>query len=320
MGQRRSTAPMAIDKRWDVFVCHASEDKQTLVDPVARALQRLGVKVWYDAFTLKPGDSLRRKVDEGIRDSRFGVVVLSTAFLQKNWPQHELDGLVSGDIAGFSGIIPIWFRVGKATVYGYSPTLADKKAILVRGTPDPVRVAMEIVDAVRPDISEGIHRRAEFDQAVASAPRKMVASSSLSIPPIRHAGLSAPLVMRIRFLRAVLWSTNPHSLDYWIDGFRRDTHPEDEVQRWERFATNWVEFCTERRPSGARVGNGYRFMYSLLQGVLLPATNDDERFILESWMSDHPLGDIEETFPPDITEENGEVYAAIVQQDGTSKI
>ena len=47
----------------DVFICHASEDKDSLVRPLVRALRRLGLKVWFDETELVPGDSLTRKVD-----------------------------------------------------------------------------------------------------------------------------------------------------------------------------------------------------------------------------------------------------------------
>lgn len=36
-------------KEWDVFVSHASEDKEIFVRPLTQALDQLGVKVWYDA-------------------------------------------------------------------------------------------------------------------------------------------------------------------------------------------------------------------------------------------------------------------------------
>jgi hypothetical protein len=39
--------------------------------------------VWFDEFTLKVGDSLRRTIDHGLGYSRFGVVVLSPAFFAK---------------------------------------------------------------------------------------------------------------------------------------------------------------------------------------------------------------------------------------------
>ena len=47
---------------WDVFVSHASEDKQTTALPLAIALRELKVSVWLDDFELKIGDSLRRKL------------------------------------------------------------------------------------------------------------------------------------------------------------------------------------------------------------------------------------------------------------------
>ena len=40
----------------DVFVCHASQDKDGFVRPLAEALRRLGVTVWYDEFSLAIGD------------------------------------------------------------------------------------------------------------------------------------------------------------------------------------------------------------------------------------------------------------------------
>jgi hypothetical protein len=58
------------DTPWDVFICHASEDKDSLVQPLARALSLLGLQVWYDEFSLTVGDSLSRSIDRGIAGSR----------------------------------------------------------------------------------------------------------------------------------------------------------------------------------------------------------------------------------------------------------
>ncbi|MBN1638685.1 MAG: TIR domain-containing protein, partial [Ignavibacteriales bacterium] len=80
---------------WDVFISHASEDKEKVARPLALALEKKGLKVWYDEFSLKIGDSLNRKITEGLAKSRFGVVIISPSFLSKEWPQKELDGLVS---------------------------------------------------------------------------------------------------------------------------------------------------------------------------------------------------------------------------------
>ena len=112
-----------LGKRWDVFISHASEDKD-FVRPLAEALRQSGLSIWYDEFTLKVGDSLRRKIDEGLAQSRYGIVVLSHLFFAKNWPQSELDGLMSNQIAGNNVILPVWHNLTAKEVQSYSPMLS----------------------------------------------------------------------------------------------------------------------------------------------------------------------------------------------------
>lgn len=114
---------------YDVFISHASEDKDDLVRPLAEELVELGIKVWYDEFRLTVGDSLRRSIDAGLANSKFGIVVLSPSFFANNWPQYELDGLVQREMQGGKVILPLWHKVSKSEVMGYSPSLADKLAL-----------------------------------------------------------------------------------------------------------------------------------------------------------------------------------------------
>jgi hypothetical protein len=118
----------ASPKKWDVFISHATEDKQELVGPLAQALQSKGVGVWYDEFSLKLGDSLRASIDYGLANSRFGVVVLSKHFFAKHWPVQELNGLATREVGGKKVILPIWHKVNFEEVREFSPTLADKLA------------------------------------------------------------------------------------------------------------------------------------------------------------------------------------------------
>ena len=118
-----------MDAQYDFFISHASEDKEEFVRELANRLRTAGVEVWYDEFSMKLGDSLRRKIDQGLANSRFGLVILSTAFFEKEWPQKELDGLVALEVAGRSRILPIWHKVSKDEVAKFSPTLADKVAL-----------------------------------------------------------------------------------------------------------------------------------------------------------------------------------------------
>jgi hypothetical protein len=139
------------DDAWDVFISHASEDKQAFVRPFARTLQDLGVRVWYDEFTLHIGDSISRSIDRGLAESRYGIVVLSQAFLRKQWTEYELRGLTAREIEEGRRILPIWHGVSKREVLRFSPTLADKLAVNTASA-DAVDVAMQVVREVRPDL------------------------------------------------------------------------------------------------------------------------------------------------------------------------
>lgn len=114
---------------WDVFISHASEDKDTVARPLRDALTKLGVTVWLDEAQMRIGHSLRRKIDEGIRSSRFGVAIFSDSFFRKGWTNHELDGLVTRTVAGEQSLLPIWHNLTADKVMAYSPSLADKVAM-----------------------------------------------------------------------------------------------------------------------------------------------------------------------------------------------
>lgn len=121
--------PLTENREFDVFISHASEEKEVLVRPLAEALRSRGLAVWFDEFELRVGDSLRRKIDAGIARSRFGLIVLSKSFFAKGWPAYELDGLVSRAVDGSQVLLPIWHEISKDEVIQASPSLADKIAL-----------------------------------------------------------------------------------------------------------------------------------------------------------------------------------------------
>jgi hypothetical protein len=114
---------------YDVFVSHASEDKEEFVRPFVKCLKENGINVWYDEFSLRIGDSLRRSIDSGLKNSRYGIVVLSEAFFSKEWPQRELDGLFAREVNGEKVILPIWHKISKNEVLKFSPIIADMLAL-----------------------------------------------------------------------------------------------------------------------------------------------------------------------------------------------
>jgi hypothetical protein len=131
----------------DVFICHASEDKASVARPLALALQERGITVWLDEFQIRIGDSLRRKIDEGLRNSAYGVVILSPSFFTKQWAQSELDGLVDREMTlGTKVVLPIWHEIDHDGVAAYSPSLANRYAARTDSGLD--HVATAIVDVL----------------------------------------------------------------------------------------------------------------------------------------------------------------------------
>ncbi len=133
----------------DVFICHASEDKQEVAKPLADLLRNRDFEVWYDEYALKLGDSLAQKIDEGLANCRFGVVVLSPAFFTKIWPQRELAGLVARETtSGHKVILPVWHNVSKDFVQRHSPPLADRLgASTSEGLDTVVNKIVEVLEA-----------------------------------------------------------------------------------------------------------------------------------------------------------------------------
>jgi hypothetical protein len=79
------------NREWDVFISHASEDKDEVARPLTKILGQMGVKAWFDETELNVGDSLSRTIDAGLSKSKFGIVILSPSFLKKDWLNMNLE-------------------------------------------------------------------------------------------------------------------------------------------------------------------------------------------------------------------------------------
>ncbi|MBM4121610.1 MAG: toll/interleukin-1 receptor domain-containing protein [Nitrospira sp.] len=130
------------------FLSHASEDTTTVAEPLMRAIETQGYRVWLDRFSLKLGDSLREKIDEGLRNSRYGVVVLSPNFFAKKWPMQEVRAILAlEDADGRKRLLPVWHQVDYKAVARQSPFLADR--IGVSTDLGMEEVARQIIDQIR---------------------------------------------------------------------------------------------------------------------------------------------------------------------------
>jgi TIR domain len=246
----------------DVFISHASEDKDEVARPLAEELTRRGFRVWYDECSLRVGDSLREKIDEGLRTCTFGLVVISPSFMAKPWPNREVNGLVvleTGD--GRKRILPVWHLTSAEEVAQWSPTIADLKAITTDRGLDVV--ADEIARVLR---TVGRERLAEELRGLLRADRQIRAvAAELDVrlcddPGVGWAGWSiwpAALDTHLRYLNktmleldAVTARLNAYQVDREIDRERRDLEQlsRDLRDTAERYFTGTI--TTYRASSG----------------------------------------------------------------------
>jgi len=113
----------------DVFICHASEDKSDIIKPLVAAFKREGISYWYDEAEIKWGDSITEKVNEGLRISRYVIVVISKYFLLKRWPQRELNSVLNVESStGKVRVLPLIVGTDevKGDIFQKYPLLNDK--------------------------------------------------------------------------------------------------------------------------------------------------------------------------------------------------
>lgn len=121
----------------DVFICHAGEDKKSVVRPLVETLTVGDISAWFDEAEIRWGDSLTGMVNEGLRISRFVVVVLSPAFIGKNWPERELNSALNIEAStGQVKVLPILVGTDseRAAALARYPLLNDKAYLVWDGS------------------------------------------------------------------------------------------------------------------------------------------------------------------------------------------
>lgn len=120
-----------VSEEYDVFVSHAFEDKESFADEFVSEMEKIGFRVWYDTQRLQWGDSMRERIDDGLKKSRYGIVILSPNYIaeHKYWTKTELNALFQLETINGKTILPIWHNLTKKQVVEYSPIIADRKAM-----------------------------------------------------------------------------------------------------------------------------------------------------------------------------------------------
>jgi hypothetical protein len=114
------------------FIAHDSRDKEAIAKPLADGLLRLMCPVWFDAYSLKPGDRLRESVEKGLRDCARCVLIITPRFLSNTgWTREEFNAVFTREILEQRDIVlPVWYEVTARQVFEYSPALANRVAVM----------------------------------------------------------------------------------------------------------------------------------------------------------------------------------------------
>lgn len=140
---------------YDVFVSHASEDKDAVVDGLVQQLEALGVDVWYDDDQIQIGDSLMDSLNEGLSESRYGVIVLSENFIDKNWPESELKALMQRFQQDDVGIMPLRYGISHEVIVDTYPILSDlvSRPVASDTIQDRVQEVYNVIDQESGEVS-----------------------------------------------------------------------------------------------------------------------------------------------------------------------
>jgi len=122
---------------FDVFICHASEDKKAVALPLEDACKKFGLKAFVDNQNIKWGDSITKIINNALSQSRFFVAIISDSSINKDWPMKELNSAIAREIDGEHKILPL--IVGDAKkVLQELPLMKDKLYLEWNGNPDGI--------------------------------------------------------------------------------------------------------------------------------------------------------------------------------------
>jgi hypothetical protein len=290
-------------KKKDLFISHASEDKDDFVRPLANLLQQYELDVWYDEFELTIGKSLSRSIDKGISNSKFGLIVLSKSFFNKNWTEYELKSLNSFEIENGDVLLPVWKDVTVKEVRKFSPYLADKFALTTKDSMEDI--ALKIIEVCNPKLFSEVHYKIRLDKILETADINENDARELRAAPVRHLKLNENLISRIRLIRSSLLLCYPHSMAFWLDGFQRDLNIENEIRHWEHISTCFLEIIVDPEMFELYKGSREEF-YSDVFDLLFDLDNKkfpkkfDAKFIKkakEIYSCNMPIYDFDEELP-----------------------
>lgn len=141
-------------EQFDVFICHASEDKATIATPLYDALVAIGINTFIDNKYIVWGDSFVEKINHALSQAKIVVIVFSDNSVDKKWTRKEIHAALSCEISGKLKILPLMCGNDEyaESIIGKLPLFSDK--LYKKWSGDPTSLAEEIKKAVESKRSE----------------------------------------------------------------------------------------------------------------------------------------------------------------------
>jgi len=211
------------DSGVDVFLSHSSEDKETVVRPLSHALENAGIRCWFDEDQIRWGDSISRRINDGLVVAKFVVVVISESFLQKEWPLTELSSAFNREMTERrTHVLPLFVCSRDQAIQRF-PLFRDKLSLTWDGNTSSIVAALSslLVDLL----------------PVVSSTPEVVSGVSLHIPSLRK-GFSD--LDRKDFLRQSFATIRR----FFASGLNQLEQSDSRIQTDIHDETNWDFDCT----------------------------------------------------------------------------
>jgi hypothetical protein len=258
-------------ERPDAFISHSSRDKDLFVRPLVECLADQGATVWYDEYSMKPGDSLSASIDAGLAAADCGLVVISPSFIETaregGWTRYEFRGIIANSIGpGGRRIVPLWLDVSVEEVREFSPPLADLLAIDAGGK-HIEQVALEVLSVVAPQQAGGLARHRALMAAGTATTEVLLDDLHRSPAKDRRVGGHVPL-RALLVTQTLADCGEPDITDYdaFLEDLSRDLHHERELRLWEALACSYSVVCTSHELSAEQKNSLLRLLLAATFG------------------------------------------------------
>ena len=113
---------------------------------LSRKMEESHLNVWYDEFSLNIGDNIPQKINDGLKNSKIGIIILSPTFFEKNyWTQYEFETIKVKNRLDEQILLPLWYDISEEDVKKFHEPLLNILARKITSSKDNIeKIALEI--------------------------------------------------------------------------------------------------------------------------------------------------------------------------------